>query len=57
MASRVALLNPEYYRRLSPPVRQQAIRDMVSLGLVATSALTLAETMGADVETDPRSGS
>lgn len=55
MASRIALLNPEYYRRMSAPVRQQALRDMLTMGSVVTGALTLAHEMGYDVELDPRS--
>lgn len=55
MASRINLLRPDYYARMSPVVRQNALRDLVTLGAVGTTALTLAYEMGFDVEIDPRS--
>ncbi len=55
IASRVNLLRPDYYVKLPPEVRKEAIRDLVTFGGIATSVITLAKAGGADVETDPRS--
>lgn len=60
MASRLSLLNPVYYARLSPPARKFAIRSMASFG---TAALTVMYLMSMafgddedfDIEVDPRS--
>jgi hypothetical protein len=55
IASRVTLLNPAYYAQLSPVVRQEAIKSLLTFGTLATSVLTMFKMGGADVETDPRS--
>lgn len=55
IASRVSLLRPDYYARLSPVVRKEALKSLVSLGALATTVLGLAKMGGADVEADPRS--
>jgi hypothetical protein len=55
MASRVALLNPLFYKSLHPEVRKKTIRDLISFGGAAMTATTLASQMGFDVESDPRS--
>lgn len=55
IASRVTLLNPAYYAQLSPVVRKEAIKSLISLGGLATTVTALAKMGGADVESDPRS--
>ena len=57
ISSRVTLLNPKTYLdpRISPVVRKEAVKDLLKLGSIATSVLTLAKMGGAEVETDPRS--
>lgn len=55
MASRVKLLNPYYYYKLDPVTRKYALKNLAAFGGIATTVLTLAHLMGADVETDPRS--
>ena len=55
IASRVQMLNPAYYATLSPVVRQEAIKSLLSFGAIATSVLGLAKMGGAEVENDPRS--
>lgn len=55
MASRLKLLNPVYYVKLEPFVRRQALRDLMVLGGLTTTTLTLAKMGGAKVETDMRS--
>lgn len=55
IASRVTLLNPVYYAQLSPVVRKEAIKSLLTFGTLATTILGLASAGGADVETDPRS--
>jgi hypothetical protein len=52
LASRLYLLNPVNYVNASPVVRQHAIRSLLSLGALATTALAIAKASGADVETD-----
>jgi hypothetical protein len=55
MASRVSLLNPAFYIRLSPVVRQYAIRNLLSFAGIATLTLGLAKLGGANITIDPRS--
>jgi len=55
IASRVNLLNPHTYIKLSPVVRKEAIKSLLSLGAIATTVASLAYLGGANIETDPRS--
>ena len=55
MKSRIDLLNPYYYYRLSPVVRKEALKSLLAFGGIATTIATLAKLGGADVESDPRS--
>jgi hypothetical protein len=55
IASRVQMLNPIYYARLSPPVRSQAMLSAMSFGAIAMTVMSLLEFGGATVEGDPRS--
>lgn len=55
MASRINLLNPMYYKNLSPEVQKMALKDMGTFILFGMSILGLAAMAGADVEEDPRS--
>lgn len=53
--SRFQLLRPDYYVRLHPAVRKEAIKTMMSAASIVASVLGLSALAGADVETDPRS--
>lgn len=55
IASRVTLLNPTYYARLSPVVRQEAVRSLLHTSSIALTVLGLAAEAGLNVEKDPRS--
>lgn len=55
MASRINLLNPQYYVSLSPAVRMEAIKSLLSFGGTVATVLGLAKLNGANVGTDPRS--
>lgn len=55
MSSRLTLLNPMYYAQLSPVVRKEAIKSLLSFGAIAGTVTALAQAGGADVESDPRS--
>lgn len=55
IASRVNLLNPAYYVKLSPVVRKEAIKSLLTLGALATTVTSLAFAGGAEIEVDPRS--
>jgi hypothetical protein len=55
IASRVQLLNPYSYVRMDPFTRKEALRDMGSLAVVASSVLGLAKLNGAEVTLDPTS--
>jgi hypothetical protein len=55
IASRVNMLNPAFYARLSPTVRKEAIKSLLSFGGIALTVLGLAKMSGAEVEDDPRS--
>lgn len=53
--SRINLLNPVYYAKLSPFVRKQALRDLIGFAGTATTIATLAKMGGADVSGESRS--
>jgi hypothetical protein len=55
IASRLALLNPIYYTRLSPVARKAALKALLSFSGIALTVLSLAKAGGAEVEADPRS--
>lgn len=55
IASRVQLLNPAFYVTLSPVVRREAIKSLITTGALATTVLGLAAASGLGVEADPRS--
>ena len=52
MASRVQLMNPSLYIRSNPVVRQHAIRSLLSLGSLASTAIGLASLAGAESDPD-----
>lgn len=54
-SSRLTLLNPLYYVKASPLIRQEALKSMLSLGGVGVTILGLAKLAGAEVETRPTS--
>lgn len=54
-ASRLAPLNPAFWKRIGPAGRKEAIQSLGSFAAVAGIVLTAAAANGADVETDPRS--
>jgi len=55
IASRLQMLNPFYYAKLSPVVRKEALKSAMTLGALAMTIGALAEAGGASVESDPRS--
>lgn len=55
IASRVQMLNPQYYIKLDPIARKEALTTLLSLGAVATTVLSAAELAGASVEKNPTS--
>jgi len=55
MFSRLNLLNPNFYYKLDPFVRKQALQDLFTFTSVASSVAGLAYLGGAEVEVDPRS--
>lgn len=55
MASRIQMLNPVMYARLSPVVRRDAIKTLIASGSIVSIVIGLAALAGADVETDARS--
>lgn len=56
MMSRLTLLNPMYYIKADPFVRQEALRSLLSMGAGATAILLMMNASGlATVESDPRS--
>jgi hypothetical protein len=55
LLSRIQLLNPVYYAKLSPFARKQAVRGMVQLMGGVAMTLELAKMAGAEVNMDPRS--
>ncbi len=55
MASRLNLLNPQFYMSLDPMVRKEALKSLFSFAGTAGTVLSLAASGGADVGIDPRS--
>lgn len=55
MASRMQMLNPMYYARLSPRVRKEAIKSAAAFATTSLVFAKLMESAGFDVEEDPRS--
>lgn len=55
IASRVQMLNPYWYFKMPPPVRQEAAKAMVKFVGTGLTILTIAKLGGAQVEDDPRS--
>jgi soluble lytic murein transglycosylase len=55
MASRIQMLNPVFYMKLSPVVRKEAIKSLLTFSGMALTVLGLAKAGGAEVEDDPRS--
>lgn len=54
-ASRLNTLNPQYYWRLTPAARDEALQSAGAFAVVAGAALTGLASLGAEVSTDPRS--
>lgn len=55
MASRVNMLNPQWYFKQPPAVRKEAIKSMITTVGAGLTVLGLAKMGGAEVEADPRS--
>lgn len=55
MASRLNLLNPIFYAKLHPVVRQRALTDALTMTSAGLSVLGLSKLNGSEVGTDPRS--
>lgn len=55
MASRLQMLNPQWYFKQPPPVRKLAMMSAVKFVGTGLSILALAKAGGADVETNPNS--
>lgn len=55
MASRLTLLNPNFYIKADPFVRKEALKDLLRFGGTALTVLGLADAAGADVGTNPTS--
>lgn len=54
-ASRLQMLNPQYYARLKGPARKEALESAAAFSLVAGTVLASLEAMGGEIETDARS--
>ena len=54
MASRINLLNPQFYISLPPPIRKVALETGIKTLSIIATILGLAKLAGAKVETDPR---
>lgn len=54
-ASRIQLLNPVYYKNLSPEVRKEALKSLFAFTGIVTGMLSLAKMSGAEVGTNPYS--
>ena len=55
ISSRVQMFNPQYYMKLDPASRQEAIKSTMSLITFGTGLASLAHLAGAEVETDSTS--
>jgi len=55
IASRLKMISPVYYMRLSPGVRKEAMKSLMAYGTLMTTVLGLSKAAGAEVELDPRS--
>lgn len=55
MASRISLINPQFYMKLEPTVRKEALKSLGAFVGTGMSILALAKANGAEVSTDPRS--
>lgn len=55
IASRLQMLNPQYYVKLDPIARKEAITTLMSLAAVTGTVLTAAKMAGAEVSTEPTS--
>ena len=55
MASRLNLLNPKFYADLSPVVRKEALKSLLTFGGTALTVMGLAKLSGAEIGADPRS--
>lgn len=53
IASRLQMLNPQYYIKLQGPARREALTTLMSLAAVTGGILWAAKQAGADVNTDP----
>lgn len=53
IASRLQMLNPQYYLKLQGPARKEALTTLMSLAAVAGTVLFVAKQAGAEVNTDP----
>lgn len=55
MASRMTLMNPQFYIKLDPFTRKEALKDAFTMATTASTILGLAAAGGAKVGHDPRS--
>lgn len=55
MASRLQFFNPQFWAKLDPVVRKQAVGDLANLAGAGIGLLSIAKLGGADVQMDPRS--
>ena len=55
MSSRLTLLNPQFYIKLDPFTRKQALSDLFKFAGLASTVLYLAKMSGAEVEANPQS--